>query len=174
MDEFRAWRLGHVQPHGKFRLQLKVSDSATKQLNLTKIKGSKSTSVRALFDTGTQMCVSDWDVAKRMGLKKSDFWVPVLSVSVADNSSLGLMGAYFLTMSSDSGNTSEQLVYFANDVGEFYLSKAALINLKVIDKNFPQAGSCENNPAHERRHQRGSRLFVVRTIQVLSLSSPPR
>ena len=61
---------------------------------------------------------------------------------MADNSSLELIGAHFLTITARSGHKSEQLVYFATDIGEFYLSKAALIDLAVIDSNFPQPGSC--------------------------------
>ena len=78
------------------------------------------------------MCVADWQVAKNMGLKKSDLMVPALSVSVADNTSLILMGAHFLTIFSDSGESTDQLVYFATDVGEFHLSELALIDLNVI------------------------------------------
>ena len=98
------------------------------------------------------MCVADWQVAKNMGLKKSDLLLPALSVSVADNSSLDLIGAHFLTITAKSGHVSEQLVYFVADIGEFYLSKAALIDLAVISKDFPQPGSCStdtftNNPS---------------------------
>lgn len=69
--------------------------------------------------------------------------VPALSVSVADNTSLELIGATYMTITTKEGYTSEQLVYLANDVGQFYLSKQALIDLHVIPHNFPTVGACD-------------------------------
>ena len=112
-DKFGAWKPSNVQPHGKLNLKVKLSKSAATQLNLPEIQHSSPTSVSALCDTGAQMCVADWEVAKRLGLAKSDLLIPALSVSVADNWSLELMGAHFITIYADSGETSEQLVYFA-------------------------------------------------------------
>ena len=87
------------------------------------------------------MCVWDWEVAKNMGLSKQDLLAPALSVSVADNSSLELVGATFMSITTKSGQSTEQLVYFAHYVGQFYLSKEALIDLQVIPPNFPTIGS---------------------------------
>ena len=83
------------------------------------------------------MCVADWQVAQRMNLRKSDILAPALTVSVADNANLELMGAHFITLKSPTGRSTEQLVYFAKGVGEFYLSKSALIDLGVISTSFP-------------------------------------
>lgn len=86
MDDFGRWTPSNIQPHGKLQLQVAVSQSATKQLQLPQIKNTTSTQVSALADTGAQMCVADWRVSKNMGLKKLDLLLPALSVSVADNS----------------------------------------------------------------------------------------
>ena len=82
------------------------------------------------------MCVADWHMAQRMKITKADLLTPALTVSVADNASLELMGAQFLKLTAQSGQTSEQLVYFAKGVGEFYLSKAALMDLKLSAATF--------------------------------------
>ena len=76
-----------------------------------------------------------------MGLTKKDLMIPALSISVADNNSLELIGAHFMHISATSGEVTKQLVYFAMDVGEFYLSKAALIDLKIIPHDFPRIGA---------------------------------
>ena len=47
-----------------------------------------------------------------------------------------------MSITAKSGHRSEQLVYFAADIGELYLSKAALIDLQIISSDFPQSGSC--------------------------------
>lgn len=65
-DTFGKWKPSNVQPHGKLQVKVKTSVSATQQLQLQPIK-SLTTTVSALFDTGAQMCVADWNVAKRMG-----------------------------------------------------------------------------------------------------------
>ena len=169
MDEFGSWKPSNVQPHGKIKIRLKISKSATEQLQLKPVK-STSTSALALADTGAQMCVADFNVAKRMGLSKSDLMIPALSVSVADNSSLELIGAHFMTLFTDSGETSEQLVYFANDVGEFYLSKAALIDLKVISHAFPRVSL--HNKGDINEVQDGFPPFFVRTIVILDIMPP--
>ena len=152
MDKFGSWKPSNVEPLGKLKLQVRISNSATKQLKLPVIKRATSTLVMALADTGAQMCVADWQVAKNMGLKKSDLMVPALSVSVADNSSLELMGAHFLTIFADSGESTDQLVYFATDVGEFYLSKSALIDLNVINCDFPRVGAYTDTQVNTLNH----------------------
>ena len=74
------------------------------------------------------MCVADCTIAKQLNFAKQDLLHPALTVSVADNASLELVGAHFMTLYADTGETTSQLVYFATNVGEFYLSKSALID----------------------------------------------
>ena len=93
------------------------------------------------------MCIADWEVAKNLNLSKSDLLIPALSVSVADNLSLELVGAHFLTISTAQGQTSKHLVYFANKVGEFYLAKSALIDLGIIQHNFPMINKQSPRPS---------------------------
>lgn len=56
------------------------------------------------------------------------------------------MGAHFLTLSAESGQTTNQLVYFETGVGEFYHSKSALIDLQIISHDFPKVGSATHGP----------------------------
>ena len=121
LNNFGRWIPSNVQPHGKLELTVKPGPSAQQQLNLPELDNNVVTSVWTLADTGAQMCVADWEVAKNLNLNKTDLLMPALSVSVADNSSLELVGAHFLTISTEEGQTSGQLVYFANNIGEFYV-----------------------------------------------------
>lgn len=68
---------------------------------------------------------------------------PLLNVSLADNADLKLMGAAFLTLTTQSGHTSKQIVYFADDIRDFYLSKEACRDLKLIDDDFLSTNSKE-------------------------------
>ena len=56
------------------------------------------------------MCVAEWDVAQRMKLKRSDLLTPALTISVADNASLKLMGAQFVKLTAPTGQTTEQVL----------------------------------------------------------------
>ena len=101
------------------------------------------------------MCVADWSIAKRLNLSRQDLLHPALTVSVADNSNLELIGAHFLTLSSDHGETN-QLVYFATDVGDFYLSKTAMVDLNIISSDFPQVGAANTQRGNVNEVQDGS------------------
>lgn len=76
-DEFGNWKPAHVQPHGNIQVSLQVSQSAAEQLQLQPIQHAQQTVVRALADTGAQMCVAYWSVAKKMGLSKRISWFPL-------------------------------------------------------------------------------------------------
>ena len=141
-DSFGTWKPSHVLPHGRVSLTASLAKSAQHQLQLQRVTNSNSTQVHVLADTGAQMCVADWQVAERMNLTPADLLTPALTVSVADNASLELMGAQFLQLKATTGQVTQQLVYFAKGVGEFYLSKSALVDLQVIDANFPTVGAC--------------------------------
>jgi hypothetical protein len=171
MDEFGKWKPSNVQPHARLKLQVKVSESPTAQLNLPTVQNTTSTSVSALADTAAQMCVADWQVAKKMGLKKNNILLTVLTVSVADNLSLESIGSHFITIFSTSGQVSEQLVYFAIGIGEIYLSKAALIDLQVINEYFPKVGSCRTNQSnhdtsqHDEHRQHRHEIGAIYEVQ---------
>ena len=87
LNKFNQWVPGAVQPHGKVKLNVKLSQSAQTQLYLPPV-GISATTVQALADSGAQMCVADWDVAARLNLIKADLLHPALKVSVADNTNL--------------------------------------------------------------------------------------
>ena len=81
------------------------------------------------------------NLLKQVGLKKQHMLTPALTISVADNGDLELIGTAFMNIQAP-GFTTSQLVYFATDIGKFYLSKAACIDLGIIIKQFSQVSSC--------------------------------
>ena len=176
MDEFGKWAASHVEPHGRVNIQVKTCNSAASQLGLAKLKNKKSVAVSALCDTGAQMCVSDWSTAKEMGISKSDILTPALTISTADNAKLELIGATFLTLYSNSGQSTDQLVYFANGVGQFYLSKSAMKDLGIINRDFPKIGSCINKQV-ENNHDDDDNVDneeddVFAEVQQLQVGAP--
>ena len=102
-DSFGRWRPSNVEPHGLLQLTMESCHSATQQLRLLKIPGTKPVQVNALVDTGVQICVADYQLAKQMGLRKKNMLTPALTISVADNADLELIRAAFMNIKSPEG-----------------------------------------------------------------------
>ena len=79
------------------------------------------------------------DVATKLGLQRTDLIAPQLRISVADNSGLTIVGAAFIMITGPAGHTTRQLVYFADNITDFFISKVACRDLSIIDDNFPGA-----------------------------------
>ena len=91
------------------------------------------------------MCVSGMDIASKLGLQRTDLLAPQLRISVDDNSGLTIVGAACILITGPAGHTTRQLVYFADNVTDFFISKAACRDLSIIDDNFP--GATRKQPA---------------------------
>ena len=70
------------------------------------------------------MCVASARLAERLGLSKDELVVPEMAVNVANNSSLRIVGAGFVTLRDRAGGSTAQMVYFAEGIGDFYLSNS--------------------------------------------------
>ena len=79
------------------------------------------------------------------------------------------------------------MVYFAMNVGDFYLSKAAMIDLGIIDKDFPKVGTSHvysvnsidaqhEVPGRHPAHSQQGALYEVQdelpSVQQLSVQPP--
>ena len=110
--------------------------------------------VTGLADSGAQMCVTGLDVAARMGIATSELVPCKMTISVADDAGLQVRGAAFLTLTGRGGVSCGQMVYFAEGLEEFFVSKVAMRDLGIIDEEFPRVGSCLRarvNAASRRR-----------------------
>ena len=136
-DKSGSWQKQNVEPHARIEVQLSTCLPAYKQLHLQKPTCTVTTRVVALADTGAQMCVADLSTVDRMGIQRHLLPQPFLNVSGANNEDLKILWVAFLTITSPTGSHTNQMVYLADNVGEFYLSKAACRQLGIIDANFP-------------------------------------
>ena len=151
------WIQAPVEPHGRVGVKVDVCQEATSQLGLQTPQQVNPTKVIALADSGAQICMADYSLASKMNLAHQLF-TPTMQVSVANNAGLNIMGAMFLNITAPNGSTSSQMVYFAKNVKEFFLSKSATRDLRIITDNFPiivqhssQLGAVSNyQQAHER------------------------
>ena len=132
-----VWSNAKLEDHGRVRLHLQLCHGTAKEQGFREPRATRSTVVSGLADTGAQMCVAGMDVADKLGIRRQDLLKPQMRISVADNSGLTVAGAAFLTISRPEATTSKQLVYFAENITDFFLSKSACRDLHIIGDSFP-------------------------------------
>ena len=64
-DTFGKWKPSNVEPHGVLQLTMESCHAAMDQLKLPRIPKTKY--VKINVDTGEQMCVADYELAKAGG-----------------------------------------------------------------------------------------------------------
>ena len=104
-------------------------------------------SLRGVTDTGAQSCLWGLNDFYRSGFKKSDLTPVKQRLFAANRQPIDISGAIILRISGKTkgGGILEApvMVYVSKDASNFYVSRQALVTLKVIHKNFPQIGSAE-------------------------------
>merc|ERR1712082_152293 len=73
-----------------------------------------------------------------MGLRKRDMVPAALRISVADNVEVQTVGVAFMSLTGQGGVTMLQMVYFAAELTDFYVSKEACRALGIIPGEFPR------------------------------------
>ena len=92
--------------------------------------------VLAVADTGCQTSSAGIDVLKAMGLKKRHLIPTSHRIIGITDTQLRILGAMFIEFEHD-GKFSKQMVYVSENSSGLYLSKTALVQLGIIDQNFP-------------------------------------
>ena len=156
-DRLGRWYTGKVEKHGRCKVKLKVCDEAYSCLEPPRKPpvASKGAAVSMLADTGAQMCVTGVKVASQLGLKYRDLVPTVLCITGANNRTIETLGAMFLTLEGAKGNKSNQMVYVARGVNDFYLSKEACRDLGIISASFPEV-ECKTTGLGSRRRRSSS------------------
>ena len=128
-----GWRRVRASDHPKVSLKLAM-----------KSPRSKSIKVTAIADTGAQSDL--WSLAEflKAGFKLSDLSPVSLSLNAANKSSIRIDGAFdasFTGQSKRGGNiTCNSTVYVSRDVSSLYLSYDTMVDLGIVNHDFPQIG----------------------------------
>ena len=93
-------------------------------------------SLLAVADTGCQTSSAGIDVLKAMGLKKRHLIPTCHRIIGITDTQLRILGAMFIEF-EHNGKFSKQMVYVSENSSGLYLSKTALVQLGIIDQNFP-------------------------------------
>ena len=148
-DKFGVWASTRVEDHPVVTLEVGVDTGALHSLKLRQPKHPQIVKCSCLADTGAQIDVMGPQQSRKFGLKEDDLVAASLGVSVANNQGLKLLGAAFLTlMGKDSqGKTrkSRRMVYVAEGISSFFLSRASCRELGIIGPTFPEVGTFSEN-----------------------------
>ena len=101
------------------------------------------------------MCVAGSHVATTLGLRRRDLLPARMEISVANNAGLQILGAAYVTLSSN-GVEAGHMLYFAENLREFFLSKEACKDLGIISHEFPAVGSHSHGSVNGTRRRRSS------------------
>ena len=93
-------------------------------------------SIQAVTDTGCQTTTAGIDILKMLNVSK-DALIPTKHKIVGiTEKSLDILGVLMLSL-DHKGRTAKQMVYISTRPSGLYLSETALIELGLIDENFP-------------------------------------
>ena len=162
-DSLGQWKPGRVEPSARVHLRARVCEAGYRALGVDR-PTSVGTSLVGLADTGAQMCVAPVSIAQEMNLGSDDLLSPALQVAVADNTGLQLVGATFMTLEG-GGMKTQQMVYFARGVKEFFLSKEACQGLGLVSQGFPRLG--EFKPEVPKYRRRSSSLPATARVGIV-------
>ena len=88
-----------MEPHGQVRLKVQVCQGAYSQVGKQAPSTNRVAVISAISDTGAQLCLGGRDVMAKLQLKESDLLRSSISVSVANNAGLRILGVVFVTIS---------------------------------------------------------------------------
>ena len=140
------WDQRPSEPQPTLEVSICLSERSYKNLNVVcpPIRGVATLPVVA--DTGCQSCLAGFNVLSLLGLKPEQLMPCAMTMNSANNQSIKIDGALFLSITSPNATTwspkTEQLVYFSRECSKFYLNKDACSQLGLIPSNFPTIQEC--------------------------------
>jgi len=93
-------------------------------------------SIQAVTDTGCQTTTAGVGILKMLNMTKEDLIPTKHKIIGITENSLNIIGVLMLTL-EHRGRTAKQMVYISTRPCGLYLSETALIELGLIDENFP-------------------------------------
>ena len=139
-----GWRRALTPSHPKLRLRVSTSkeDYSRFGVPFPKIHPKH---IDVVVDSGAQSCLWSQEEFVLSGFSMSDL-IPVRnSLKAANKAPINIVGAILLRISGKSGEGENKeaavMTYVSPDAQHFYLSKEAMVQLDIIDEDFPQVGA---------------------------------
>lgn len=133
---FRAgeWRRARFRDHPRIGLTISADSSP-----VTSVK------VNAAVDSGAQANLWSLQEYLAAGFKRSDLLQIVFAINAANKSQIPIEGAFFTRLQAPSADgsivTKKAITYVSSAVKGFYLSFESMLDLGIVGRDFPSAGS---------------------------------
>ena len=139
-DGSYGWMIAESKPQPTIKLRIYTNKSDYDHINIP-YRHVKSSSVTAITDTGAQSSLMGMKTFKKCGFRESDLIPVKRKMCAANNEGIQIRGAVFTRLSgiSSSGQRIEtaEMVYVTDSTDLFFLSRRAMENLQIINKDFP-------------------------------------
>ena len=139
----KKWEKRRSSSQPYLDITIMIDDDSYGQLGYEPIKNhpEKTVTIPAMADTGCQSCLIGFRSVQKLGLSKSDLLPVSMEMRAANGNPIKVLGAVILKVKGSTNSTdtleTRQLVYVTNETNQFFISKAACIDLGIIPSNFP-------------------------------------
>ena len=128
------WRVSTFRDHPRVRFRLTAEQG-----------GSPSVVVNAIADSGAQSNIWGLNDFERCGFQRDQLCPAAVNVTAANNQQINIVGSLACIlegMSPGEAVSCRSIVYISDAVDGFFLSYETMLDLSIIDGEFPQIGSC--------------------------------
>ena len=143
-NESKGWHVSNSKPHPRLTLNTRLDHSAYHRLNRPAPTSHPADTVW-VSDSGAQSAVAHEGLPVALGLDPKKLIPVSRSLCTSTQGSITLTGALFVTLSARDSvgktHTARVMVYISPDVSDFYLSRHAQEQLKIIPTSYPQVGA---------------------------------
>ena len=140
------WRRAQIMEHPKVNLKLSVDcKMPVKPINVV-----------AIADTGAQSDILSLDQFIAAGFNTNDLSDVSLNLQAANRSPIRIDGAFRATLDGRSDNGKKvqcrRMIYVSRDVKSLYLSYSSMLELGIINPDFPAVGMYTTSPSPPEEH----------------------
>ena len=137
------WKLKLAQPHPTVQLTVSTDVSDYEGFGFHH-PGVSDHTINAIVDSGAQCCLWGLNGCQAAGFSQSDLIPVQQKLNAVSRMRIKICGAVILRMHgispSGTNHSCAAIVYISPDVSGFYLSKEAMIQLKIVPIDFPIVG----------------------------------
>lgn len=133
------WRRARVTSHPTVNLRISLDKQKSKPVDVV-----------AVADTGAQSDIWSLEHFLKAGFKMSDLSPATLSLNAANKSPIKIDGVFHARLTGRSNEIlCRSMIYVSRDVKCLYLSYDSMLQLGIINSDFPTVGKFSNTPYEE-------------------------
>ena len=125
----------------------KVADHPRAKFNLSMKGVDRSVCISGVADTGAQSNLWGLEGFEKAGFRQSDLLKVNVTIRAANKHPVNILGAFNATFSGMSPDnevvSGTGIVYVSDSVEGFFLSYDTMVDLLMLNRNFPTIGACK-------------------------------